>query len=430
MKAVPRLWSPVLLAAALLAAGSACAYEMRTWTSADGKTIEAELTSFDGAIVTAKSKAGDRLTFKKEKLSQADLLYLKEYAPVTAVSGWGVRNKPKEKTANPAKEAVIDRKQFKPGKDFQIPDETFLALETPHFKVLYSKGTKPEELAELAERLWLDAAFFHATFPQKFTERKLAIFLVDDEYTYQAIGQWFAKLLEEGNANANAAGVRATWKESAAGTISMPAAIADPNGILPNARVFRGFQSTGSGDKRPEKPVKGVWNPFRVHCIAGDLLGVQTGGVQGFGAKGYYALLTGYSYYKEIFLTGTSETSILSAQSNNSAKSAGGFKSEPKTWADELRKLIRKGTVKPGLAMLYDLEGITATAETNVLAYSFAEFLHSSPERVAGWCALVERISTSNQVPESEDLAKLLGFADAATLEKQWIEFVRSTKFK
>ena len=428
--ALPSRPSVSLIAAAVLAGAVATtgAAEIRTWTSADGRTIEAELVSFDGKTVSLKGANGQRYAFDKSKLSQGDLEYLKEYAP--APGGSTTTPAKPGKVASPAKEAKIDTKTFTKGeKRFEIPQATFEVLETPHFKILHSEKAKPAEIAELAERLWIDTAFFHPTFAQKFTQRKQAIFLVEEETTFLAIGDWYCGLLEEtGNPDA-AAMVKKTWSQAAAGRVMLPATIADGNGVLPVARVFRSYEKSSEEKDGVGDRVKGVWVPFRVHCISGDLLDVQIGNVSGFGARGLHGITTGYSYYKEVFLTGKSETSLLSAESAEDAKSTGGFEGAS-SWPDELKKVIRKKELTPALATIIDLTPQNATPATNVLAYSFIHFLHSSQERVAGWAKLVERISTSSQVPEAEDMAKLLGFDSAEALEKAWIEYITGSAFR
>ena len=409
------------------------AYEVRTWTSADGRTIQAELLSFDGTNVTVKDTAGQRFTFAKTKLGQADIAYLNEYAKV-APSPFGDKSA-NEKVANPAKEAKIDPKTFKEAGDFDIPGAKFQVLETTHFKIMHSKGAKPDDLAELAERMWCDAAFFHSGFARQFQDRRMAIFLVDDEYVYKSIGEWYCGLLKAaGGAGVDAAEQTAkTWMRAQAGAVQLPASIADPNGVLTFARVFRNYEikqaASAENDKVKTEKIKGVWIPFRVHCLAGDLLSLQTEGTSGFGSRGLYALHTGLAYYKEIYLTGRSETSILSSESVQDVKTTGGFSQSDK-WGDELRKMIRKGEFKPSFDALLNMTAQGAKPENNVLAYTFLHFLHSSQARVAGWSALVERISTSNQVPDAEEMAKLLGFPDKATLEKEWLDYVNTSKIK
>lgn len=419
----PTVLLPILLSCLVTAAQ---AYEMRTWTNADGKTVEAELVSFDGEKVTIKNKAGKRFTFEKTKLSQNDLAYLDEYATVKK-DPFGSDGKKNVRVANPAMDAKIDKDTFKEGGEFEIPDAKFEILKTPHFKIMHTKKAKPDDLAELAERLWIDTAFFHQGFDRVFTDRKMAVFLVDEETTYLAIGEWYASLLEKEGHDRAANNVRATWERAAAGTVILPSSIADANGVLKRARVFRTYKSSGN-QGRPEK-IRGVWVPFRVHCLAGDLLDAHTGGVSRFASQGWYALSTGYSYYKEVKLAEKSETSILSADSVADVTSTGGFTGS-EDWPDELRDVLRKEKIEPKLEMILGLDAQSAKPLTNVLAYSFAYFLQSTPERTIGWSALMERISTSNQVPPPDDMAQLLGFENAADMEKQWVEFIKSRRFK
>ena len=423
---ISRSFFQFLPAALISLTASLTALEMRTWTSADGRTLQAEFLSFDGTTVTVKDATGRRMSFDKAKLSQGDLDYIKEYAPATGTTLGATRP---SKVSNPAKDAKIDSSQFKPAGQFEIPQAKFEVLETPHFKIMHSPKAKPNEIAELAERLWLDTAFFHPTFAQKFTQRKQAVFLVDEETIYLAVGQWFAGLLNEIGQGDAAAQVAKTWAQSAAGSIQLPADIADKNGVLPTARVFRTYEPTGDPDNKRAEKVKGVWVPFRVHCLSSDLLDVQTGSVSGFGSNGYFALATGYAYFKEVSLTGKSETSLLSSQSVEDAKATGGFTGAD-AWPEELKKQIRRKDITPKFETLTSLTAQNTNPAKNVLAYSFLHFLHSAPERTAGWAKLVERISTSNQVPEPEDLAKLLGFESAAAMEKAWTEYLSSSSFR
>ena len=87
-----RLAGSALLAGLLLAAGHA-----RTWTSSDGaKTFEGELVSYDPATgaVGVKLANGKTLNFKQEKLSAADIEFLKEQGKVAPGGGGAAKDKP------------------------------------------------------------------------------------------------------------------------------------------------------------------------------------------------------------------------------------------------------------------------------------------------------------------------------------------------
>ncbi len=445
MSLAPMFRRPIfLVAAAVLVWGisPASAQEMRTWTSVDGKTVQAAFVSFDGTTVVLRGAGGQSYAFNKEKLSQRDLLYLLENptaapapapapATTTTTTTTTKSTSPSKsgKVPNPAKDAKIDRKTFVAAGTFEIPQAKFDVLETPHFKIMHSPKAKPEEIAELAERLWLDTHYFHPTLAKKFEQHKKAVFLVDEESTYLAIGEWFSELLNQAGQADAAASVAKTWPLSASGTVHLPPEIAGKNAVLPSARVFRTYKSSGDPDDKDVEKIRGVWVPFRVHCLAKDLFGEVTGPVSSKGSGGYHGLSTGHAYFKEVSLTDTSETSLLSTESVEDVKSTGGFAGAG-AWPEELKKQIRGKEVSPTLAALVDLTPQNATPATNVLAYSFLHFLHSNPERVAGWTKLVESISTSSQVPEIEEMAKLLGFESAPAMEKAWLDYLSSPAFK
>ena len=410
------------------------AAEARTWISLDGRTLEAELVRRIGPDVELRDGDGRVIKVALAALSFGDQDYVNEFAPedktksLSPLGGGGA----KPKLPNPAREAKIDTKVYK--KDagsFPVNNHTYSVCETPHFKILYIKPMDPMDVAELAERLWLDTAFFHSTFAQKWKDRKLAVMLVNDQQAYEYVGEWYAGLIKEtGNVDASNK-IKATWPRSASGTVNLPANLADANGVFNRMRVFRAFEpgKSASESSRPNL-IKGVWIPFRTHCLASDMLEIQAGGLSGIGAAGSYAIFTGHAYYKEIALTGKSETSLLRAVgTNNDVSDVSGFK-EARTWASELKKRVKKGEAKTDLKSLFAKNTDSADEITTVLAYSFARFLQSTQERLASFNKLCERISTSNQVPEPAELAKFYGYEDAAALEKAWVEYILSSEFR
>lgn len=342
----------------------------------------------------------------------------------------GDNSKTLEKSVRPApeKEITIDRSAFRKAGQFRIPDAVFDVTETEHFKLMAAHGLDPSDVGELAERLWIDASSLYASFPAKFAARRMAIFLVDDDTTYGKIGQWYIGLLEKAGAAEAARYVRTTWQKAAASALFLPESLADENKIFASARVFRVTDQAaappGGGNARSKTEKSRVWIPFRVHFLSNDLLDIQTGGLSSFGVKGCYALSTGYAYFKEITLAGAAETSIVSVETVDTAKSTGGFGADARTWPEQLRRRVRKEGLKPTLAMLYEMNDNNSDAECNVLAYSFVGFLLSSPERAAGWSRLVEDIALAGTVPPPEKLAPLLGFPDGAALEKEWTRYI------
>jgi hypothetical protein len=419
-----------LLLAMMMPTGAA---EPRTWISIDGRMIEAELLRRLGADVELRDKDGRISKVPMTSLSFADQDYVNEFAPEdkTKSLAGSTPTGAKPKLPNPAKDAKLDTKVYnKAAGLFKVNDRSYNVCETPHFKVLFMKPVDPMDVAELAERLWLDTAFFHSTFTQKWKDRKMAIMLVNDEEAYEDAGSWFADMLNEAGQKDQAGKTRATWPKSASGTIYLPSKVADDQGVHTQLRVFRAFERSQYGGKAKPNFIKGVWIPFRTHCLASDMLNIQAGGVSGIGAAGSFAIFTGHAYYKEILLTGRSETSILRATgTGNDVSGVGGFK-DAKSWAPELKKRVKKGDARAAIAELFGKDQETADEVTTVLAYSFARFLQSSQEKLSAFNKLCERISTSNQIPEPDDIAKFYGLENTAALEKAWVAYIESAEFR
>ena len=420
--------SLLLAGAALLCLSPlAPALEPRTWISLDGRTIDAELVKTDGLIVELKDKEGRTLKVPKLSLSFGDLDYIAEYAPEEKPNNLSPKPTGKVKIPQPAKEMKFSPKVIKKDAgELKIGQATFRVCETPHFKVLYSKGLDPMDTAELAERLWHDTAFFHASFAGKFKDRRMALILADGDKEFPALGEWYGEILNASGNTKIADDLARTWPLTGSTNISLPAEMAADNGLLAEATLIRsaGRGSTGKGDN-----AKGVWASFRTHVIAGDLMGLQAGGLSNFAKEGRFAIFTGHSYFKEIELTGETLTGIIQKDTSKKASTAGGY-DNGKNWAPELKRRIRKGDLKPSLSVLFASDSNDAKPDDLALAYSFSRFLQSTPERHSAYSKLMERISTSRQVPDTDSIAKVFGLDDGAALEKAWLAWVDSGDFR
>jgi hypothetical protein len=414
------------------------ALEFRSWLTIDGKIIEAELIRPLGDSVELRDKDGRVLKYSKAQLSFGDLDYINENAPEEkGPKALGSSSAVKPKTPNPAKEVKIDTKEFKKeAGDFKINSRTYRICETPHFKVMYLKPTDPMGIAELAERLWVDTAFFHSTFIPKWHDRKMAIVLVNDQEGYEDVGDWYADMLVAAGNKDGAERTRKTWPQSAAGGVRMPQAQADEHKIFGGIQVFRANRIPVTIDQNGKKtegkpvPIKGVWVPFNTNVLAADILEVQTGSGGAASTDGVFAIIKGHAYYKEILLTGKSETSMLRTEgSGKDVASSGGFQSD-KSWAPELKKMMKKGGEwTPRLRELMVTKPNDAKTKEIVFAWSFARFLQKSTEYLTCFNKLCQKMDVASQVPDLEEIAKIYGFADAAALEKAWIDWMNSGEF-
>jgi len=408
------------------------ALEPRTWISLDGRTIDAELIKTEGDMVELKDKEGRTLKVPRLSLSFGDHDYIAEFAPDEKKNGLAPKPTGKEKVPNPAKEMKFSNKVIKKeAGEMKIGGITFKVCESPRFKVLYSKGIDPMDTAELAERLWHDTAFFHASFAGKFKDRRMAVIMADTDKEYVDLGKWWIEILSQSGNTEYAASVARSWPESGATSITLPAGLASDNGLLPETTVLRiaSKKPPTQGMKAYGDNAKGVWASFRTHVLAGDLLGIQAGGLAGFAKEGQFAIFTGHSYFKEIDLTGETLTGIFHEDTGKKISAAGGY-DNGKNWPGELKRRIRKGDVKPDLHQLYGSSIKDANPDDLALAYSFSRFLQSTPERHTAYGKLMERISTSKQVPDPEGVAKIYGLEDQAALEKAWLAYVDSGDFR
>jgi len=416
---------------------SASALEMRTWLKIDGTMLEAEFLRQLGTDVELRDKDGRVQKIPRAQLSFGDLDYIAENAPPDkTIKTLGGGNAPKPKLPVPARETKVDRRTFKKeAGDFKINNRTYRVCETPHFKIMYMKPADPMDLAELAERLWVEHAFFHSTYIPKWHDRKMAVILVNDEEAYGDIGSWYADMIAAigtDKAKDAAANLRATWPRTGAGTVRMPAAEADEQKVFHNIRVFRNYRTLRYSDGSEKKEaVKGVWDPFRTHCLSSSLLDAHASG-GGVSPAGSFAIFTGHAYYKEIQLTGKSETGQVQAKgSSKQVGTAGGFQSD-KDWAGELKKLLRKkeGKWKPNLDTLWLVEDNSAEQHDMVFAYAFSRFLQSTPERLTAYNKLCQKIDTAGQVPGIDEVATIYGYPGTDALKKAWEAWMESPEFK
>jgi hypothetical protein len=394
--------------------------ETRTWTDNKGRTLSGKLVKVEGdsAIITLEN--GNQVTLKRNILSARDNEYLSEYGGVSSAIVMD------GKVGTPEKDARIDTKTFvKPDNPFIFPNTEidFDILQSEHFLVMTDGNIRPKNICETAERLWHGMAFQHPGFRDKWGDKRRAIFVVQEEENHRLIGEYYKNYLVEAGQDDNAMLLGITWPKSSGSTIALTKEAAEEHGLFEAARVFK-------VDPEREGSYKKVFTPFVTHCLAGDMFTTQAGGTTGFGGKGYFALVTGHSYYKEIQLGEKSETSLLSAQYDSfDTNSARGF-ADGTSWAKELKKMVRKGDAVPSVEAAYGYTRETLAPTELVLLYSLSHYMQSTPQRLAAYAKMIERIDTSKQVPEPVELARLFGFETVEEFEKDWTTYVESSSFK
>jgi hypothetical protein len=250
----------------------------------------------------------------------------------------------------------------------------------------------------------------------------MLIILAEKREAYAALGRWYQEFLRKQDQGPAAVQVGATWEKSGSQSIEVDDTITSRFNLIPGALVFNVNDS--SSYKKP-------MTPFLIHTLSKSLLAKQMGGVSGFGAEGYFALLTGHGYYKEISLAGKSETSLLTASGTDGGNfdTKKGFE-DGTSWARELKSLVRKGTIKADLEPMLKWTTEELKPEKIVLIYAFAYYMESTPQRANSFAAMVRRIESSHQVPAPIEIAKLFGFDSVEAFNADWTKFIKEGPFK
>lgn len=411
----------ILFSALVLGFCSLSAAELRTWTSRQGSTIIAQVARVEKDSVILLTEEPKEFPIKIGDLSLADRQYLVEYS-----------DQPKDilslEIGVPEKDVRLDNEQFKSLDQrlaFEADSELVFDLyESDHFIVATAGKARPNAVAETAERLWHGMAFQHMNFRKDWGDKKLAIFLIEDENIYKAMGTWYMDFLRKNGNEARALELGITWDRVSGGGINLPEDVRENYNVFGQGQVLR---------IRPDnsRAFREVFGPFLTHTISGTLLAKQIGGLSEISPNGYFALLTGHSYFKEIQLAGLSATSMISVDDYDSDEIAQtrGF-ADGTSWAKTLRKMVKRDEIKLDLNQMLSLEGSALSPETLVVMYSFSYYMNSTPSRVAALAAMVRRIESNNQIPAAIEIASIFGFDSVEDLEADWIEFVKSTDFK
>ena len=396
--------------------------EIRVWTSRKGTNIEAEILKVEGKVAILVTKEAKEIKVKVEDLSLADRQYLVEYGGADKSILVG------EDLGVPEKDVRIDTGSFKKlDKKMPLGDESELVfdlLETEHFLVGYAGDVRPQGVAETAERLWHGMAFQHMNFRRDWGGKRRLVLLVEDRDVYAMLGKWYGHVLANMGNAAAAERNAALWDQVGANSIYLDDKHQEEWNLHPLATVYNIKEDTG---KRFKKDL----SPFPTHVLAGHLLRQQMGGVSNFGSEGYFAVITGHAYYKEIQLADETETNLIDAAGSqfDEITKARGF-DDGTSWAKTLRSMVRRGKLEPNFEAMMGWSQNDLDPAKLVLIYSFSYFCESTPERLAGFANLVRRVESSNQIPEPIEFAKLMGFDTVEAMQEAWVEFIKSPAFK
>ena len=373
----------------------------------------------EGIIVTLINKDSKEIKLKAEDMSLADRLHLVEFGGAEEAILTGGEPGLVEKDLR------LDTSGFKKREEiltFGDSADGFELFETPHFLIGTAGKIRPQAVAETAERLWYGMAFVHMNFRKDWGDKRMLILLVEDRDVYPELGKWYAEYLAANGQQGASMSVANTWSLVGSTSISAPDETCTKFNIFDQVTVFN--------IKDDDKFRKDL-SPFPTHVIAGSLLSRQMGGVSSFGSEGYFALLTGHAYFKEISLAGKSETNLISVEGSqkDEISSKSGF-DDGTSWARTLKPLVKSGKVVVKLEEMLKWKPEELTPERLVLIYSFAHYMENDSKRLGSFAKMIQRIESSNQIPAPEEFAKLFGFDTVEAFETDWVTFIKEGDFK
>lgn len=371
-------------------------------------------------MVTLVDKDSRDIKLKAEDLSLADRLHLVEFGGAEDAILTGGEPGLVEKDLR------LDTSEFKRRDDVltfaDSGTEGFELYETPHFLIASAGRVRPQAVAETAERLWYGMAFVHMNFRKDWGDKRMLIMLVEDRDTYTAIGKWYSgHLAASGNQDGSMA-VANTWERLGSTSMYLPDETMNEFNLIERATVF---------NVKDAKKFRKDLSPFPTHVISGSLLAKQMGGVSSFGGEGYFAVMTGHSYFKEISLAGKTETQLLTVDGSQKDEigSKSGFE-DGSSWARTLRPLVKSGKVPVKLTEMLKWKSDELTPERLVLIYSFAHYMENDSKRLGQFANMIRRIESSNQIPSPVEFAKIFGFDTVEAFEEDWATFIKEGDFK
>ena len=403
------------------------AESLRTWTSLQGATTEAKFQRLGGGRVHLMTTESKVIQVDLEDLSIADLHYILKESQLSREVFDEV------KLTIPEKAFRFNRKTLKVHDGtMDFGDDSYLefeVLESEHFLIAYRGKFRPSALAEMGERLWHGMASQHVSFRENWGDKKQVVIVTENDESFTALSEYYSQWLSENGTNQESGAeaserVRLLWEKASGASMSLPEDYIESYGTFPVAKVFR---IRNGNDSFYQK----VFSPFTTNELSALLVSSQMGGRVGT-SYGYFTITRGHSFFKEIQLAGRTRTVLLDLTTyagDNKFTSIRGFE-DGRSWAKTLRKLVRKGEVKPDLLKLLSYTSNHLTPEQLVLIYSFGSYMQSDPWRVMAFSDLVQKTRDDRGVPDAVEIAEIFGAESLEEFNKDWAEFVSSSEFK
>lgn len=392
---------PALL---LLSTAATLSAEIRKWTNADGRVIEADYVRSQDKNVVLKLKDGREVPVELAKLSVADQEFVKTQGPGKAPEKKGASFS----QAAPDKKAWVMRPQ---PETFGITGVVLTQqLATPHFLITAGPKVKPELMqvyAETCERLYSHITRDLPGLEAKFTNRQMAVWLAADQEEHVLLRDSLRKI-----------GCTGTYLDSQIAAVSLPQELVVKKWLIEGSRSFDTSSETSAQRNL-------LW-PERIHFMASTMLGEYGHSKYHLKQRRFVMFNLSYCYFLESEITGKIETKVRFGSSMTNVE---GFKN-PRGWASAVKRILGTTPLKPSLRRFMNLEPAEAEPIDVGAGYGLMQFIFNDPARRAGINTLLESARAAGQPSNAEEFAKAMGVDSPEAFDLLWIEFLKSDQFK
>lgn len=379
--------------------------DVRKWTSADGRVTEAELVGSRENIITLKLKDGREVPIELGKLSPADQAFVKAQGSGSVVG----KNQPG------FNDVVVDRRSWvmRPQVDTFGITAVMLTqqLETPHFLITTGPKIKPAVIdiyAEVCERLYSHMVRDLPGLAEKFTDRKVALWLTADDDEHGRMGQALENLGASGS----------SWTSSRISGVYLPRELAASKKI---SRSSRGFNT--SYEFAAQRTL--LW-PQRINFTASTILNNYGHSFSKTGKRSFEMFNLSYCYFLENEITGKIESKVRFPESMTNVE---GFKN-PRGWAAAVKRILGDTPLKPSLRRFMSLDSSEAEPMDVGAGFGLMQFIFRDPTRKAAMNQLMENARKKSTPPDAEEFAKAMGCETPEAFDLKWIAFLNSGDFK
>ena len=308
------------------------------------------------------------------------------------------------------------------GQTEHFPNIKWKERETDHF-MMRAHSTSHDPARKMAKRVWEEMSEILPSLINDFEKKefrtpngddpsqgdqfKFTVYLIADGHTFHEMIQVDAK--------------RNNWTPDYVNLTKKVGTYRDPqNRYL----VINKTSATSSGGGR-ETDKTAVF----VHSSGAQFVSGQTRQ-----AKLPFWLSAGMGYYLEHIILKRCSVHYLDfekyyeSEGGDAETVKGGTLDAEKAWPSAIRKLSKKGK-RVSLEKVINAQITTLSPNETGYIFALTHFMVSDEERLKKYQAFVAAVR-SGKKPTKELLLESFGYADDAALEKEWYEFLESTKFK